>query len=553
MCDSALLQRFVKSIVQQTGLYVRPQDERGLLAKIQARMESIGISSLEDYYQLLSASFNGASSQQKARSHQEWQKLIQRLVVTESYFFRDRGQFELLRSRILPELIVKNRNLAARANCPKPRFKVWSAACASGEEPYSIAILLRELLPDLQDWDLSIVGTDINHEVLDRAKRGHYNTWSFRQVEPHLQQQYFRRDGDRYHIDARVQEMVQFQPLNLVGHDFPNPEIDLHEIDLILCRNVFIYFDRRSIDLVLQKFYQTLAQGGYLIAAHAELQGRSIQPFHVQLFPQSVVYQRCDLPELDSVSPTSDRAFIFERTSSGDSTDPTLSSSRIDTFDRSSALPLANPSRTIQSSSQLKQPSPQSSCRSDASPSNGGRTLFNATESANASLDRDFDRSWNDALHDFQQKNYPEAIQHAECVLSQQIRHLDAHTLIARAYANLGDYRKATYYCMQALEIESLAVVPYYLLATISELQGNPSRAKNFLKKIVYIDPHAPLAYLELAQIYYAEGDLHRARKMQNTAIEILKTLPATSFVDLDGQLTAGGLLEQVQQSSIAG
>ncbi|MGC9503767.1 CheR family methyltransferase [Baaleninema sp.] len=531
MFDSDRVRQFVRLISRQTGLYVRPQDERGLLEKLRVRMKALGISSLESYYQLLDAARPDAITPPSDRlcSDREWRELVKLLVVTESYFFRDRGQFDLLRSRILPELIVKNRNLAAKkAQGAKPSLKIWSAACASGEEPYSLAILLRELLHDLYEWNLKIVGTDINEAVLERARRGEYNPWSFRQVEPRIKQQYFQVRGDKYHIDPRVRQMVQFHRLNLVRHDLPDADLSLDAVDLILCRNVFIYFDRNAVDRVLQKFYRTLSPGGYLIAAHAELQGQSTRPFHTQLFPQSVVYQRCDRVEGDSIA-RADRANILDRS--------------------------ASPSRNRQVTPKPIVPLPPR--RESVSPPPPPRSLRPRRDRESAKkLFRDrpshpspdeIAPAWTRAMACYQQQDYADAIRHAEAVLSDEPRHLDAYTLIARAYANLGDYQKATYYCMQALEIDSLAVAPYYLLAYLCELQGKPERAKSFLKKIVYIDPHAALAYLELAQLYQSEGDRHRARKMQSTAVEILQTLPPQTVVDAERHLTAGELLKQVR------
>ncbi|MDC0834938.1 hypothetical protein AY599_10845 [Leptolyngbya valderiana BDU 20041] len=522
MFDSDLVRKFVRLISQQTGLCVRPQDENGLLAKLQARMKALGISSLDSYYQLLDAGRSDAvvAPSDRLRSEREWRELVKLLVVTESYFFRDRGQFDLLRTRILPELIVKNRNLAAqKANGAKPTLKIWSAACASGEEAYSLAILLRELLQDLYDWNLVIFGTDINESVLERARQGEYNAWSFRQVEPRIQQQYFQTRHDRYQIDPRVRRMVQFHRLNLVRHELPDADLALAEIDLILCRNVFIYFDRASIDRVLQKFHRTLAPGGYLIAAHAELQGQATQPFHTQLFPQSVVYQRCDRLAGDSIA-RGDRVSILERSSVPSQTRDRPSSPTVPAVTSRAELSPSRPSVKLRRD-RPDRPSP-----------------------------RELSPAWTQALACYQHQDYADAIARAEIVLSDEPQHLDAYTLIARAYANLGDYQKATYYCMQALGIDSLAVEPYYLLAHLGELQGKPERAKSFLKKIVYIDPHAAIAYLELAQLYRAEGDRHRARKMQSTAVEILQTLPPQTVVDAERHLTAGELLQHVRGQS---
>lgn len=513
MFDSDLIQRFVRTIARHTGLLVRPQDESNLKKKIQRRMSALKLSSAQDYYRLLTQADGDPFrlDNDTVRSRREWQELIHLLVVTESYFFRDRGQFDLLRSRILPELIIKKRNLAARDG-HRPSLKLWSAACASGEEPYSLAVLVWELLGDRQDWDIFILGTDISGAVLSRARRGEYNQWSFRQVDERIKQKYFQQHGDRYHLNPEIRQLVSFRSLNLVADEFPDRNTNLCDIDLILCRNVFIYFERTAIERTLDKFYRTLAPGGYLIAAHAELQGYATQQFHTQLFPQSVVYQRCDRLE------------------------------RAKTLDRPPSQPLQPHSPSPAIFAPAAKPTPPIPPLTPNKP-----PVLPAPLTLTADPPPTPPSTWTDAIDCFRNAAYGEAIRQAERFLGDEPRHLDAYILIARAYANLGDYQKATYYCMQALELDSLAVAPHYLLAHLCELQGNASRAKNFLKKIVYIDPNAALAYLELAQIYRSEGDLPRARKMQSSAVEILRSLSPSAPVDRDGQLTAGELLQQME------
>lgn len=530
----ALLQRAIRTIARQTGLLVRPQDEANFKKKLHQRMSALGIARLDDYLRLLQLTLDHPLSLDRdlARSRQEWQELLRLLVVTESYFFRDRGQFDLLRSRLLPELIVKKRNIAARTG-ERPQLKLWSAACAAGEEAYSLAIRVWELLDDRDRWDLFILGTDICDAALQRARQARYSRWSFRQVPKDIERTYFQQRGDRYELRSDIRRLVRFGSLNLASDDFPDLNRNLYDIDLILCRNVFIYFERPAIDRVLRKFHRTLAAGGYLIAAHAELQGLDTSHFHTQLFPQSVVYQRCD---------RLDRGRVLER----------------------HTLPAPSPAPRPSSPIAVPKPSPSPPFVPPLPPPVAPLVAPPPKRSASAPLSTPMSAptpnaptAWKEAIASFQAAQYAEAIAHAERALSQhqppvgqKVAPIDPYVLIARAYANLGDYQKASYYCMQALELDSLAVAPYYLLAHLCEMQGNAERAKRFLKQIVYIDPKAPLAYLELAQIYRREGDVHRARKMQSSAVELLRSLAPSTPVDRDRQLTAGELLRQVEARS---
>jgi chemotaxis protein methyltransferase CheR len=271
-----LRQAFIRLITKHTGLEIRERDKATLTDKIFLRMKALKLDLPESYYQLLNLS--------TPESHQEWQSLIITLTNIESYFFRDQEQFSLLRNYILPELIQRKQN--------NKKIRICSAGCSSGEEPYSLAILLKELLPGLEQWDLMILGIDINQDALQKAKKGIYRPWSFRRVDTEIMQQYFRLTNDHYHLEPTIKNMVKFQSLNLVQELFPRPNLELEELDLIVCRNVFIYFEPSAIATVLNKFYNALQPLGYLITGHAELYGQDLSRFKTKVFPESVVYQR---------------------------------------------------------------------------------------------------------------------------------------------------------------------------------------------------------------------------------------------------------------------
>lgn len=204
-------------------------------------------------------------------------------ISGETYFFRDKGQFDLLRLRLLPELIERRHKTKT--------LRLWSAGCSSGEEPYSLAILIDLLLPKRDDWKIFILGSDINPDLLQKAQQGHYRKWSFRMVPATLQQHYFRQSGDEWILDERIRQMVTFQKLDLIKSSFFNKAI-LQEMDLILCRNVFIYFPSDTVKIVAEKLANTLNQGGYLMTGHTELIGHCLPQLESKLFPDGLVYQR---------------------------------------------------------------------------------------------------------------------------------------------------------------------------------------------------------------------------------------------------------------------
>jgi chemotaxis protein methyltransferase CheR len=206
------------------------------------------------------------------------------LTVGETHFFRNRPQFEALERHILPELIERRR--ATR------RLRLWSAACSTGEEPYSLAILIDRLLPDRSGWDVRILATDINRAALERARRGRYGAWSFREVPADVASTFFVRREGTFEVDRRIREAVAFAHLNLADDGWPSPATGTVELDLILCRNVLIYFGDELTRRVAAKLHGALAEGGWLLVAPAELSLEVFRRFAVRNLGGAVAYQR---------------------------------------------------------------------------------------------------------------------------------------------------------------------------------------------------------------------------------------------------------------------
>ncbi|TFI54377.1 chemotaxis protein CheR [Mastigocladus laminosus UU774] len=269
-----LTKAFIRLIAKHTGIQIRERDQANLIQKIFLRMKYLKIIYPEIYYKILASS--------TIYSYIEWQKFIAILTNTESYFFRDKGQFNLLRNKILPQIIKRKHNYKT--------LRICSAGCSTGDEPYSIAILLKELIPNLEEWHLTILGLDINKEALKKAKEGIYTAWSLRNVDPKIIDKYFINFNNNYYLDEQIKTMVKFQYTNLVKDLFIHPYSDFRDMDLVICRNVFIYFEPTIIAKILEKFYHTLQPLGYLITGHTELCNQNMSNFHIKLFPESLVY-----------------------------------------------------------------------------------------------------------------------------------------------------------------------------------------------------------------------------------------------------------------------
>ena len=285
-----LKQALIQLIADRTGFKIRDNDQAAFAGIITKRTQRLGLIFPENYYQLLEEKTN--------QSNQEWKQLIPEITNTESFFFRDKGQFKLLENSILPDLIhYKSANKTLR---------ICSAGCSTGEEPYSLAILLKRLIPHITEWDLTILGVDINSVAINKAKTGLYRPWSFRGLDEVIKQTFFEEINGYYYIDKSVKDMVKFQTVNLLEDAFPENDSELREMDLILCRNVFIYFDKSAIKTILDKFYNALNPLGYLLVGHAELYSQKLLPFQVRVFEESIAYQR-PADDLADAIPKSDQ------------------------------------------------------------------------------------------------------------------------------------------------------------------------------------------------------------------------------------------------------
>jgi len=267
------------------------EDRFGLTFPEKRRMElEIGVrrafaastcADLNAYYERLSDPVNGAL---------ELERLVNNLTVGETHFFRDAGQFDALANHVLPEIIERRRSIRT--------LRIWSAGCASGEEPYSIAMLLRDLLPDIAAWTITILGTDINTQHLDRARRAVFGEWAFRENRAKLlRPRFFTQHGNQYELSADVRRMVTFSLLNLAEDRYPSYETNTMFMDLVLCRNVTIYFPEAVTRMVVDRFYNSLVDGGWLVIGHSEHSMSVYQRFTTRNFPDAILYRRLSEPQ----------------------------------------------------------------------------------------------------------------------------------------------------------------------------------------------------------------------------------------------------------------
>ena len=210
--------------------------------------------------------------------------VVSALTPGETYFFRNRPHFDVLEKCILPELIKRR----SGAKC----LRIWSAGCSTGEEAYSIAILLHRVIEDIDKWNITVLGTDINIDALSAARRAVYSAWSFRGSNEDFKTRYFDGTEGGWRLKDYLRCMVTFSSHNLTTDPYPSYQTNTAAMDVIFCRNVTIYFNKTVTRQITSRFYDALVDGGWLFAGHAESSDFIDSRFLTTAFPDAVAHQK---------------------------------------------------------------------------------------------------------------------------------------------------------------------------------------------------------------------------------------------------------------------
>jgi len=251
--------RFRKLIYDESGITLSDQKQTLLASRLSKRLRDLGLATFTEYYERVTGDL----------TKEEFTRMLDLISTNKTDFFREPKHFDYLRERILPEL-EKDK-----------RIRIWSSACSTGEEPYTIAMTLYEGVADPQRWDFKILASDLSTRVLAKAATGLYEAERVRDVPSEVVKRHFLRGrGDSeglLKVKPHLASMIQFRRLNLMDDRFPikNP------LDLIFCRNVMIYFDRPTQEQLVNKFYRYLKPGGHLFIGHSESLQWVEHPFKV--------------------------------------------------------------------------------------------------------------------------------------------------------------------------------------------------------------------------------------------------------------------------------
>lgn len=261
-------------VYQYCGLHFTEETKYLLEKRLGKRLQHHRLKTFKDYYYLLRYS---------PQKDQELKEVIDALTTNETYFFREDFQLRTFSEEILPELRVRKEREGSNR-----KLRIWSAGCSTGEEPYTIAMLLLKQ-PEFVDWQIDIIGTDISHRVLQAARKGVYGPSAFRATDSADQRRYFSEVDGKHRISDEVRKLVTISHLNL----FDTARVALlGKMDVIFCRNVIIYFDLPAKKRVVDSFHQRLRPEGFLLLGHSESLMNISNAFVLRHYAHDMVYQR---------------------------------------------------------------------------------------------------------------------------------------------------------------------------------------------------------------------------------------------------------------------
>ncbi len=478
-----LLSRLADFVAAQMGLHFPAGRWRDLERGIRSAADEFGFKDAEACCQWLLSS---------PLTRNQIETLASHVTVGETYFFREKKSFEILEETVLPELIRSRRG-------SEQRLRIWSAGCCTGEEPYSIAILLSRLIPDWQDWHITILATDINPHFLRKASGGVYGEWSFRDTPAWIRDRYFKRaSADRFEIMPSIRKMVTFSYLNLAEDAYPSLLNNTNAMDVIFCRNVLMYFAPERAQRVAQNLHRTLVEGGWLIVSPGEASHTLFSPFVTVNFPDAILYRKDghSLRVAEDFTPREMPVDFAVPSPPELGVPPVWQEGR--TPDVEEPLPA--------------QPTP-----------------------------------YHEAFVSYEQGRYAEAEETTMALLSKNPNDAKAMAFLTRIYANQGKLAEALAWCERAVAADRLNPGSHYLHATIQQERGQVEEAVKSLKRALYLDPDFVLAHYALGNLALRPGKFEEADKHFENALSLLSAYPRDDLLPESDGLTAGRLMEIIR------
>lgn len=433
-------------------------------------------------------------------TQRQMEVLASYLTVGETYFFREKRSLEVFEKDMVPEL---NRTRTDKA------IRIWSAGCATGEEPYSIAITLSRLMAGLEKWNVEILATDLNSKSLQKASEGIYGEWSFRGVPSWVRSAYFEAvEEGRWAISPAIKKMVSFAQLNLVDDSFPPLSNCTASFDVIFCRNVLMYFTPEGMSKVVRRLYRSLASDGWLIVSPTETSHELFSEFATVSFGDVTLYRKsaAHLPK-----PLILPSVVYDENGSG----PQLPEQRF----------------------QNSEPAVASVCT--ISRQRDDREIHAESAELPAPI-------YAQALALHELGRYEDARQIIEAFLSKNDNDVQAMLLLARAYANERKLAAALVWCEKAIAADKMAARAHYLRATILQEQGFLPEALFAFKQTVYAEPQFVLGHFSLGNLALKHGRWRESEKHFENVLLLLARYKPEDIVPESEGLSAGRLREMI-------
>jgi chemotaxis protein methyltransferase CheR len=487
--DHRLLVRLNDHLAEHIGLSFPADRLLDFSKRIKAAAKEFGMEPANCVNWLLSSALN----------EDQIHTLSYHLTIGETYFFRDPRAFEVLEDEVLAKLI-KERRLSARY------LRAWSAGCCTGEEPYSLAMLLRRMITDIESWRISILGTDINPRFLKKARGGVYEPWSFRITSPQMKEQFFTHtEKNTYEIAPAIKQMVHFAQMNLADERIPAGLI-ISSMDIIFCRNVLMYFHRDQVVRVFKRLHGALSPGGIIVSTPFELSYIPEQLFERLPYKGAVLLKKRDL----------NAVALFETKQSG------IVQASIDKAVKiptpvAAALPFKYVPPVLTESPRQNQEL---------------GTALEVTQKARQLLDSGRYRECSSYLLPF-------------CAAKDGSAPLSF--LLALSYSNAGELPEALTWIEKSIEQDKVNHCAYLVRATIFQAQDKIQEAMSSLRQALFLEPEFIVAEFYLASMLLNLGKLQESRKRFRGALALLTQYNEEDLVPESEGMTAGGLTQIIE------
>ncbi len=465
--SEAVISRLSDHIISRMGLYFPRERWAELENKITSASNSLGFADTASCIEWVLSS----------RTDQRQLEILANCLTNgETYFFRENKSLAALTARAIPDIIKAHQKT-------EKSIRIWSAGCSTGEEPYTLAMIVSGM-PELLGWKINILGTDINQKVLAVAEEGLYEEWSFRGVDAETRSRYFTKEANGgYRVLPEIKKLVSFMHLNLIDDVYPSLINNTNALDLILCRNVLMYFTPQNVVKIIGKFQKALVAEGWLLVSPVEI---------------SIVDQALFTPLYLS------GAVLHKKKTAA----------------------VAPPAGTgIKPPAALTVKTPKTAAK---------KTSLN------------FEEMYQAAMQYYRDADYDRAIQAFSGLSGLEPADIRIFQFLSRSFANKGMLPDAEKWCLQAISANKINPASLYLLALIRIEQQRIGEAIIILRQALYLEPDFVVAHYTLANLYHRGGKETETERHLRIALQILQTVQAGTELPESEGISAGKMSEMI-------